>query len=73
MQKQLLAALARSARLAVEAGHFRPDVDAEQFAFELHALLMGCSHHKRLLRDLRAESRTRAGFERLLSASRMTV
>ena len=69
-QKQLLATLAKSARLAVEAGHFRPDLDGEQFAFELHSLLMGCSHWKRLLGDPRAERRTRAAFDRLLAWGR---
>lgn len=72
-QKLLLASLARSAHLAIEAGHFRPDVDGEQFAFELHALLMGCSHWKRLLGDARAERRTRAAFDRLLTWARITV
>ena len=70
-QKQLLQALARSARLAVEAGHFRTDVDAEQFAFELYSLLMGCSHWRRLLGDPRAESRTRTGFDRLMTWARL--
>ena len=72
-QKQLLAAMARSARLAVEAGHFRADVDSEQFAFELYSLLMGCSHYKRLLADPRAESRSRVGFDWLLAWARMTA
>jgi AcrR family transcriptional regulator len=72
-QKQLLDAMARSARLAIEVGHFRADVDADQFAFELYSLLMGASHWKRLLRDPRAEVRARAGFERLLSSARITA
>ncbi len=69
-QKQLMATLAKAARLAVEAGHFRADLDREQFAFELHALLMGCSHWKRLLGDPRAERRARAAFDRLLAWGR---
>ena len=54
-QRQLVASLARSARLAMEEGHFAPRLDAEQFAFELYSLLLGCSHWKRLLRDPKAE------------------
>jgi len=72
-QKQLMAAMARSARLAMEVGHFGADVDAEQFAFELYSLLMGASHWKRLLHDPRAESRARVGFDRLLASSRVTA
>jgi AcrR family transcriptional regulator len=70
-QKQLMDALAKGARLAVEAGHFRPDLDCDQFAFELYALLLGCSHWKRLLRDPRSDGRARAGFERLIAWSRV--
>jgi AcrR family transcriptional regulator len=73
MQTQLVQAMARSARLAVEVGHFRAGVDADQFAFELYSLLMGCSHWKRLLGDSRAEARARSGFERLLAWARITA
>jgi AcrR family transcriptional regulator len=66
-QKQILEAIAKSAQMAIEAGHFRKDVDCRQFAFELYALLLGYHHAKRLLRDPRAEAALRSGFERLLS------
>jgi AcrR family transcriptional regulator len=71
-QKQLVSSLGRSARMAVEEGHFRAGLDAEQFAFELYALLLGCSHWRRLLRDPKAETRARAAFERLLDGARIT-
>jgi AcrR family transcriptional regulator len=66
-QRQLLEALARSAKMAIEAGHFRKDFDCRQFAFELYALLLGYHHAKRLLRDPRAETALRAAFDRLLA------
>jgi AcrR family transcriptional regulator len=69
-QKQMLATMARSVQLAVEARHFRSDVDGEQFAFELYALILGYSHWKRLLGDARAERRTRLAFDRLLAGAR---
>jgi AcrR family transcriptional regulator len=72
-QRQLLDALAKAARLAIEAGHFRPDLDCQQLAFELHALLMARSLWGRLLRDPEAEARTRAGFERLLASARIAA
>ncbi len=68
-QKQLLATLARSARLAIEAGHFAPDVDCDQFAFELDAILFAYNHARRLMRDPHAETRARRAFERLLACS----
>lgn len=66
-QRQLLEALARSAKMAIEAGHFRKDFDCRQFAFELYGLLLGYHHAKRLLRDPRAETALRAAFDRLLA------
>lgn len=66
MQDQLLAMLAKAARLAVEEGHFRRDLDADQFAFELYAMLLGFNHARRLLRDPKAERRARQAFARLV-------
>jgi AcrR family transcriptional regulator len=68
-QKQFLAALAKSAALAVEEGHFRADLDCEQFAFELYSIFLGFNHARRLLKELKAERRARAAFDRLLGAA----
>ncbi len=66
-QRQLQEAFARSARLAIEAGHFRKDLDCVQFSFEFYGLLLGYHHAKRLFRDPRAETALRTGFARLLA------
>jgi AcrR family transcriptional regulator len=66
-QKGLLAALAKGARLAIEEGELRRDLDAEQFAFEMLGIVMAYHHGHRLLRDSKAESRAKTAFERLLS------
>ncbi|HWM89157.1 MAG TPA: TetR/AcrR family transcriptional regulator [Thermoanaerobaculia bacterium] len=60
--------MAKAARMAVEAGHFRSDLDPEQFAFDLDAIVLGYHHAQRLMRDPRAGQRARASFERLLSS-----
>jgi AcrR family transcriptional regulator len=62
--------VAKAARLAVEAGHFRSDLDPEQVAFEVDALILGYHHAHRMLRDRRAGERARAAFERLLADCR---
>jgi AcrR family transcriptional regulator len=62
--------MAKAARLAIEAGHFRADLDPEQLAFEMNALALGYHHSHRLLRDERAAGRARAAFERLLADSK---
>jgi AcrR family transcriptional regulator len=69
-QRQLDETLTRSVRMAMEAGHFRADLDAEQLAFELHSIFLGYHHTKRLLRDPRAEKRGRVAFERLVADAR---
>jgi AcrR family transcriptional regulator len=69
-QRQLLATLAKAARLAVQTGHFRPELDCDQFAFELYALMLARGHWKRLLRDPQADVRARTAFETLIVAAR---
>jgi AcrR family transcriptional regulator len=64
--------LAKGALLAVEAGHFRSDLDADQFAFEVTAIVLGHHHIHRMLRDPRSRERARAAFERLLADARVT-
>jgi AcrR family transcriptional regulator len=66
VERQLLGSLARSVRIAVEEGHFSRDLDCDQFAFELNALVLGFNHVRRLLRDPKAERQSRAAFERLI-------
>lgn len=70
VQQQWLGALARAARLAVEEGHFRADLDDDQFAFEMKSLMLGFHDLKRLLRDPSAEARVRTAFERLILSAR---
>lgn len=69
-QDAFLGALAKAARLAVEVGEFRTDLDPDQFAFDLYAIILGFHHAKRLMQNPRAEERTRTAFERLIQASR---
>lgn len=65
-QKDWMGTLAHAARIAVEEGHFRADLDPAQFAFEVYAMAHGYHTLRRLLRDKASERRARAGFERLL-------
>lgn len=69
-QKDWLGTLAGAARIAVEEGHFRADLDPAQLAFEIYAIAFGFHSLSRLLRDSAAERRARAAFERLLRDAR---
>ena len=55
---------------AVSEGHFRPDVDAEQVAYEIEGILLAHHHARRLLRDAGAEARAHRAFERLVADCR---
>jgi AcrR family transcriptional regulator len=69
-QRDWLQALATAARIAVEEGHFRADLDTAQFAYDLYAVILAYHHFSRLMRDPAAEARARSSFDSLLAASR---
>jgi AcrR family transcriptional regulator len=71
-QSDWIATLATSARLAIEEGHFREDLEPEQFAYEFYALAVGYHYMHRLLREPRAEERIRTAFVKLLADARNT-
>jgi hypothetical protein len=58
--------LSKAAKIAIEEGHFRNDLDTTQFAHEVYALAYGHHFITRLLRMKKAEERTMGAFERLL-------
>jgi AcrR family transcriptional regulator len=65
--RRRFAFVAKGARMAVEAGHFRKDLDVEQFSFDVTAITLGYHHLHRMLRDPKADQRARAAFERLMA------
>ena len=62
--------LAGAARIAVQEGHFRADLDPEQFAHECQGIGLAFVHASRLMRDPQARARADTAFEALLRASR---
>ncbi len=65
-QKRLLDAVARAAKLAVDAGHLAKGLEPDQFAFEVYGMVL--SHHfiSRVKGDPKADERARAAFDALL-------
>jgi len=53
-------------RRAVEVGHFRPDLDVDQFVWELCGIYLGHHAAHRFLRAADADARASAAFEALL-------
>lgn len=69
-QRDLLAAIAHAARIAVDEGHFAKDTDVDQFAFDVHGAMFASHAATRLLRDPRAPERFRASVARTIDAAR---
>lgn len=69
-QRDWLDLIATTVRGAVAEGHFREDVDPDQFAHDLYAVMLGYHHAWRLLRDPRAGARAERAFENLVAAAR---
>ena len=66
-QHDWLETLANTARTAVQEREFAADLDCEQFAYELQAIMLGHAHASRLMKDPHARARTERAFEALLA------
>jgi AcrR family transcriptional regulator len=64
----LVDSLAQTYRAGVKDGRFRAEIAPEQFAHDLHGLMLAHFHAHRLLRDPASAERTRYSFERLLAS-----
>lgn len=62
--------VAQMFRTGVAEGDYREDASAEQFAFELHGIMLAFFHTCRLLGDVAADERARGAFARLLDSVR---
>ena len=62
------AALRRTAIQAIEAGHLKPDTDAEPLVYELDGLFVALMREARFLRDPRAADRAWCAYERLIAS-----
>ena len=69
-QTRLLQGIARAAKIAVEVGDFRKDLDADQFAFEMYSIVLGQHFVRRVRKDPRADRLARDAFERLIDSAR---
>jgi len=69
-QRDWVGALATAARIAVDEGHFRADLDCQQLAYDLYSIMLAYHHFHRLLRDEHAEQRARRAFRTLLDTCR---
>src|SRR5690606_15575173 len=64
------AALRRTVLQAIEAGHLKPETDAEQLVAEISGIALALVHDARFLREPRAADRSQRTWERLLATYR---
>lgn len=69
-QRDWMDFLAGAVQRAIDAGHFRRDVDPKQFAFQMLATALGYYWTKRLLRDPDARRKALSAFNALVESSR---
>jgi AcrR family transcriptional regulator len=72
LQRDWLTTLANVVKAGVAERKLRSDIDPEQFAHDLYAIMLGYHHASRLLEDPRAEARAHAAFDTLIAACRPT-
>jgi len=65
-QEAWIDSLRRIARSAIGAGHFRPEIDCDQFAFELYSLLLGFHLYYTLLHNEDIRERQQASLAALI-------
>jgi AcrR family transcriptional regulator len=58
--------LRRIARSAIRVGHFRQQIDCDQFAFELYSLLLGFHLYDKLLKNGAIQERQQTALEALI-------
>jgi AcrR family transcriptional regulator len=68
--KDWLDALATAARITVTEGHFRADLEPEQFAFDVYSIMLGFHTYQKFLRAPDSLARARGSLERLLVSAR---
>jgi AcrR family transcriptional regulator len=72
-EQDWLDTMAVVASTAVAEGEFRPDLDNEQFAYEMHGIMLSHHHAGRLLRDPRSEERARRALDALIASASKPV
>lgn len=62
-----IGAMTRAVAQAVEEGQLRPDTDARQVVFEIHALILALHYEARFMRRAGSPGRARQGFSNILA------
>ncbi len=67
-QNAWLDSLAKLAESAIKAGDFRPNIDVNQFAFELYSLILGFHYYHRVMRDAHTKQKQEKALDKLINS-----
>lgn len=67
IQKEWQDTRTRIVETGVSEGHFKADLDCDQFAFDLYGIMFAYHHAARLMRDPQAEQKARNAFAALIA------
>lgn len=70
VSKDWLDTIATAARITIAEGHFRPDLDPDQFAFDVYGIMLGFHAYQKFLRAPSSLDRARESLDRLLVSAR---
>ena len=68
--RELFGNLEKAVRLAIEEGHFHSSAQPQQFAFEMHSLVMGFQHAQRLLQETRSKDWLFSAFDQMIARAK---
>lgn len=69
-QREWIDTLTRAIQIAMDEGHFHPDIDADQLAYEIYGVFMAFHLYHRLLRDSDARRRATDALDYLLRSAK---
>lgn len=70
VQNDLVANIVKAAKMAVDEGQFRKDLDADQFAWSMYSFVLGYHHFKRMLNSPKAETYYKQSMKHLMEIAR---